>query len=559
MEEAGKKNDHTNSSPGEGAAQFSVKGNIVDILSKKIYPGKIFIENGRIHAIEQLSSDQKLPNFILPGFVDAHVHIESSMLVPSEFAKLAVVHGTVATISDPHEIANVCGLEGVEFMIANGKTVPFKFHFGAPSCVPATVFETAGAALDAEAVDLLLQKDEIHYLSEMMNFPGVLNKDEEVMTKIASAKKYGKPVDGHAPGLRGELAKKYIDAGISTDHECFTREEALDKLQYGMKILIREGSAAKNFEALVDLLNDYPDKIMFCSDDKHPDSLVEGHINLLCRRAVAKGIDVFKVLQAACINPVEHYKMKVGLLQLGHMADLIVVEDLEQFKVLETYINGELVAEQGVSKVNSETSAVINNFDCDEISEQDLKFEIKEHGSQIEVIEALDGQLITNKILAAPKVVNDEMVSDPANDILKMVVVNRYKNSPVAKGFVKNFGFKSGAIASSVAHDSHNIIAVGADDESICNAINLVIREKGGVSCAGRRDMVLPLPIAGLMSNEDGYKVAEMYTAIDKAAKALGSKLSAPFMTLSFMALLVIPHLKLSDLGLFDGDKFEFV
>ncbi len=546
---------------GGGGMSLSVKGNIVDVFSKKIYPGKIFIEDGKIKSIEKLSADQKLPNFILPGFIDAHVHIESSMLVPSEFAKLAVVHGTVATISDPHEIANVCGLKGVEFMIANGKTVPFKFHFGAPSCVPATIFETAGAALDAEEVDLLLQKNEINYLSEMMNFPGVLNGDEEVMNKIASAKKYNKPVDGHAPGLRGEEAKRYIDAGISTDHECFTKEEALDKLQYGMKILIREGSAAKNFEALIDLLNDYPDKIMFCSDDKHPDSLVEGHINLLCQRAVAKGLDVFKVLQAACINPVEHYKMNVGLLKEGDAADLIVVEDLNDFKVQETYINGELVAEKGVTKIIAEKSDVINNFNCDEKKISDFRFEILDFfpGDFINVIEALDGQLITNKIIVTPKIENAEIVSDTENDILKMVVVNRYKNAAVAKAFVKNFGLMHGAIASSVAHDSHNIIAVGVDDESICRAVNLVIKEKGGVSCVeNNNDLILSLPVAGLMSNEDGYKVAELYTAIDKAAKDLGSKLSAPFMTLSFMALLVIPHLKLSDLGLFDGDKFEF-
>ena len=548
--------------------KFFVKGNIVDIFSKKIYPAKVFIEDGKIKLIEHLSADQKLPNFILPGFVDAHVHIESSMLVPSEFAKLAVVHGTVATISDPHEIANVCGLHGVEFMIENGKTVPFKFHFGAPSCVPATIFETAGAALNAEAVDLLLQKEEIHYLSEMMNFPGVLNGDEEVLNKIASSKKYKKPVDGHAPGLRGEMAKKYIDAGITTDHECFTKEEALDKLQYGMKILIREGSAAKNFEALIDLLNDYPDKIMFCSDDKHPDSLVEGHINLLCQRAVAKGIDVFKVLQAACINPVEHYKMNVGLLREGDAADMIVVEDLKDFKVIETYINGELVAANGITKIKCEKSKVINNFNCEEKEVSDFKFKISDSpfGGLGGVIEALDGQLITNKIMVTPKVVNDEIVSDTENDILKTVVVNRYKNSPVAKAFVKNFGLKHGAIASSVAHDSHNIIAVGVDDESICRAVNLVIKEKGGISLTPgpspqveRGELILHLPVAGLMSNEDGYKVAGLYTAIDKAAKDMGSKLSAPFMTLSFMALLVIPHLKLSDQGLFDGDKFEFV
>lgn len=539
---------------------FSVKGNIVNVFLKKIYPGKIFIKDGKIESIEHLSQDQKISNFILPGFIDAHVHIESSMLVPSEFAKLAVVHGTVATISDPHEIANVCGLPGVEFMIENGKTVPFKFHFGAPSCVPATIFETAGATIDADGIDNLMKKKEIHYLSEMMNFPGVLNGDEEVMKKIASAKKYNKPVDGHAPGLRGEQAKKYIEAGISTDHECFTREEALDKLQYGMKILIREGSAAKNFEALIDLLNDYPDEIMFCSDDKHPNSLVDGHINLLCQRAVAKGIDVFKVLQAACINPVKHYNMNVGLLKPGDTADFIMVEDMVNFKVLETYINGELVASAGISKVISTKSQVINNFNCNEKKVEDFKFKITHLKPHIEIIEAMDGQLITNKLLIKPKIIDDEIVSDTENDILKIAVVNRYKTAGASIAFIKNFGLKHGAIASSVAHDSHNIIAVGADDESICRAINLIIKENGGVSCVGNNnDKVLPLPIAGLMSNEDGYKVAKLYTAIDKAAKDLGSGLSAPFMTLSFMALLVIPHLKLSDMGLFDGDKFELI
>jgi len=558
MNEVKKESANTFSGVDMGEKQFSVKGNIVDITSKIIYPGKIFIEGGKIHSIEKLSAGQILPNFILPGFIDAHVHIESSLLVPSEFAKLAVVHGTVATISDPHEIANVCGLQGVEFMIENGKTVPFKFHFGAPSCVPATVFETSGATLNLKQVDFLLQKNEIYYLSEMMNFPVVLHGDEEVMNKIASSKKYNKPVDGHAPGLRGQHAKKYIDAGISTDHECFTPEEALDKLQYGMKILIREGSAAKNFEALIDLLNDYPDKIMFCSDDKHPDSLAEGHINLLCRRAIAKDIDVFKVLQAACINPVEHYKMNVGLLKEGDDADFIIVEELENLKVLETYINGELVAEKGISKIKTASIKVINNFNCDEKKITDFRYEISDFESKIEVIEALDGQLITNKISAVPKIINQEIVSDVDNDILKIVVVNRYKNAPVAKAFVKNFGLKHGAIASSVAHDSHNIIAVGVDDENICRAVNMVIKEKGGISCAGSQDLILPLPVAGLMSNEDGYKVAGLYTAIDKAAKELGSTLSAPFMTLSFMALLVIPHLKLSDLGLFDADKFEF-
>jgi adenine deaminase len=542
----------------------SITGNIVDIFNKEIFYGEVVVENGKIASIKKLPTvNDKLqtPNYILPGFIDSHVHIESSMLVPGEFAKLAVVHGTVATISDPHEIANVCGMEGVQFMIANGKTVPFKFHFGAPSCVPATVFETAGAALNVAEVDTLLQDDDIFYLSEMMNFPGVLNADEEVLQKIAAAKKYNKPVDGHAPGLTGELAKKYIDAGITTDHECFTKEEALDKIKYGMKILIREGSAAKNFEALIDLLHDYPNEIMFCSDDKHPDSLVDGHINKLCARAVAKGIDVFKVLQAACINPVLHYKMKVGLLRAGDAADFIVVEDLKDFKVWQTYIDGELVAEEGQSLVISQPAAVLNNFDCSKKNILDFRFTIADFGETVFAIEALDGQLITNKIICKPIVKDGFYESDTANDILKIVVVNRYKNAPVAKAFIKNFGLHQGAIASSVAHDSHNIVAVGVDDASICKAVNLVIAAQGGVSSVSlEKEMILALPVAGLMSNDDGYKVAAAYTAIDKMVKEeLGSTLTAPFMTLSFMALLVIPHLKLSDRGLFDGDGFRLI
>lgn len=540
---------------------LKIKGNIVDIGAKEIFFGEVIIENQKIKSVEKIGNPQSDFPFVLPGFIDSHVHIESSMLVPSEFAKIAVVHGTVATVSDPHEIANVCGIEGVEYMIENGKTVPFKFHFGAPSCVPATIFETAGAALDANSVDALLSKNDIYYLSEMMNFPGVLNNDEEVFAKIYSAKKYNKPVDGHAPGVRGKDAKKYIDAGISTDHECFTEEEALDKLKYGMKILIREGSAAKNFEALINLLNDFEDEIMFCSDDKHPDSLVKSHINELCKRAVAKGIDVFKVLKAACINPVKHYKMDVGLLKSGDKADFILVEDLKNFKVQATYINGEKVAENGKSEIKPAAASVINNFSCQKKKPQDFKIKIS--GFSGGIIEALDGQLITNKLDENPKEKDGFYVSDTEKDILKLVVVNRYKDAPIAKAFIKNFGFKRGAIASSVAHDSHNIIAVGVDDESICDAINLVIEKKGGVSVADNNNssfnQVLALPVAGLMSNEDGYQVAEKYTSIDAAAKEMGSDLAAPFMTLSFMALLVIPHLKLSDKGLFDGDSFKLI
>ncbi len=541
---------------------FSISGNLVDIWQKKIYPATIEVVNGTIHAILP-STETFTGKYILPGFIDSHVHIESSMLIPSEFARLAVVHGTVSTVSDPHEIANVCGLAGVEFMINNGKKVPFKFNFGAPSCVPATIFETAGAALNSEDVKKLLEKSEIKYLSEMMNFPGVLHQDAEVMKKIEAAHALGKPIDGHAPGLMGELAKKYIDAGISTDHECFTAAEALDKLGFGMKIIIREGSAAKNFEALIELLNNHPNQILFCSDDKHPDSLEAGHINQLCARAIAKGIDLFKVLQAACVNPVLHYKLDVGLLRQADAADFIVTDSLTDFIIKQTYIDGILVAENGKSFIESVKEIPINQFVCNEIETSSLILLANNYPSQdqkIPVIEALDGQLITNKLWLKGKEINEALESDTENDILKMVVVNRYHTAPIAKCFIKNFGFKKGAIASSVAHDSHNIVAIGTTDESLCKAINLVIKESGGVSCVDQeKSLVLGLPVAGLMSANDGYAVAKSYTEIDAMAKSLGSNLQAPFMTLSFMALLVIPHLKLSDKGLFDGDQFSFL
>ena len=537
---------------------FILEGNVVDIRNEKIFAAAIHVVNGTIASIEEKQNTTS-GSFILPGFIDAHVHIESSMLVPAEFARLAVVHGTVATVSDPHEIANVCGAKGVEFMIENGNTVPFKFYFGAPSCVPATSFENAGAVLDSDEVEKLLRKPEIKYLSEMMNFPGVLNNDGDIMKKIAAAKTMNKPVDGHAPGLTGEDVKKYIAAGISTDHECFTKEEAEVKLKNGMKIIIREGSAAKNFEALIELLEVYPDDIMFCSDDKHPDSLVSAHIDQLCARAIKKGINLFHVLGAACINPVLHYGLDVGLLKPGDPADFIVVEDLESFNVRQTYISGQLVAEHGSSKITTSPPNIINHFSCNPITEADIEHQWN-GSNMLPAIEAVDGQLITNRVFVHPLVVNNQVVSDPASDILKIIVVNRYSPAAPAVALIKNFGLKRGAIASSVAHDSHNIVAVGADDANLCQAVNLLIQSKGGISVSSaERELVLPLPIAGLMSVEDGYTVAENYSTLDAAAKELGSTLAAPFMTLSFMALLVIPHLKISDMGLFDGDSFSFM
>ena len=534
---------------------MNVKGNIIDILNKRIFKGEVVIENGYISAIREVNHE--VENYILPGFVDAHIHIESSMVVPSEFAKIAVVHGTVATVSDPHEIANVLGVKGVDFMIENGKKVPLKFNFGAPSCVPATSFESAGAIIDAADIKLMMENPDIKYLAEMMNYPGVLFDDEEVLKKIEHAKNNNKPIDGHAPGLRGDDVTKYIAAGISTDHECFTFDEALEKLQKGMKVLIREGSAAKNFEALIALLPEHFENMMFCSDDKHPDDLLLGHINQLCERAVAKGIDVFKVLQAACVNPVKHYNLEVGLLQKGDAADFILVDNLKEFNVLETYINGELVAKNGESFVKSVPFEILNNFNTDTKKVADFRFESS--ANKIRVIEALDGELVTNNIEADTLIVDGNLVSNTATDVLKMTVVNRYKNEAPAIAFIKNFGIKEGAIASSVGHDSHNIIAIGVSDEAICKAVNLIIENRGGVCAINNiEEKIVSLPVAGIMSDLSLEEIGKSYAELDQMAKEMGSKLRAPYMSLSFMALLVIPSLKLSDKGLFDGTSFQF-
>ena len=540
---------------------FSISANIVDVVNREIFPGSITVTDTKITKITR--TQEKYDTYILPGFVDAHVHVESSMLVPSEFARLAVVHGTVATVSDPHEIGNVLGVAGIRYMIENGKKVPFKFYFGASSCVPATVFETAGAEITPDDIKELFEKDGLKYLSEMMNYPGVLFDDPVALEKIKIAHTLGRPVDGHAPGLRGDEAKKYISAGITTDHECFTLDEALDKVKYGMKILIREGSAAKNYNALHTLIKNYPSMVMFCSDDKHPNDLVAGHINQVVSRSVALKYDLFDVLGAACVNPVKHYGLEVGLLQQGDPADFIVVDDLTEFKVKQTYIDGNIVAVSGKSLIIKSEAKVINNFNASKKKPEDFALPAGGYeGKQIRVIEALEGQLITNELHCTPKSINGNgnLVSDIENDVLKLAVVERYKNGPPAIAFIKNFGLKKGAIASCVAHDSHNIIAVGTSDADICNAVNAVIEAKGGISVTdGRWTETLPLPVAGIMSNEDGYIVAEKYSNIDSFAKELGSSLHAPYMTLSFMALLVIPQLKLSDKGLFDGKAFKFV
>ena len=514
------------------------------------------IENGRIADIIQEQKDYE--NYIIPGLVDAHIHIESTMLIPSEFARLAVIHGTVATVSDPHEIANVLGMNGVKFMIGNGEMVPLKFYFGAPSCVPASHFETSGASISLEEIDELMQFDQIKYLGEVMNFPGVLNDDPIVLGTIQIARKYAKPVNGHAPGLRGKNLEKYINAGISTDHECTTRAEALEKIKLGMKVLIREGSASKNFEELISIVEEHYESCMFCSDDKHPDDLVKGHINDLVKMALDRDIDLMKVLRVACVNPVLHYGLDVGLLRKGDSADFILVDSLDNLNILKTYINGEIVAEKGRSFIPRGRSDIINNFN---VGKKEVKdFALSHKSGDINVIEAIENQALTNRLVVTPKVTDGFVVSDVERDILKIVVVNRYRDAKVAVGFIKNFGLKQGAIASSVAHDSHNIIAVGINDEYICRAVNLVIENRGGICAVSQdREMGLPLPIAGIMSNKDYSMVAKRYAETDNMARSIGSTLQAPFMTLSFMALLVIPKIKLSDRGLFDSDNFNFI
>jgi adenine deaminase len=534
------------------------EGNIVNIFDNSIFFGVISVFEGRIFNIVRTKEEMPEAPYFLPGFVDAHVHIESSMLVPSQFGKIAVVHGTVGTVSDPHEIANVLGTKGVEFMIENGEKIPFKFCFGAPSCVPATEFETAGAIVSVDDIEYLMANPKIGYLAEMMNFPGVIYENEEVLAKLAIAKKYHKPIDGHAPGLRGEQSQKYFSYGITTDHECFSYDEAKEKLEMGVKVLIREGSAAKNFNDLISLANEYSAQMMFCSDDKHPDDLVEGHINLLVKRAVESGVNVFKALRMASLNPVRHYDLNIGLLREGEPADFIEVNNLQDFKVLATYIDGNLVASKGVTLIQDVKAVKVNNFSAKAIKAEDLNIEIPKDSKSIKTIKVNDGQLITDSFLFDLAQRDADFLT--TNDILKLVVYNRYKEDQPKLAFINGFGIKNGAIASSVAHDSHNIIAVGTSDEDIEQAINLIVREKGGISVVADEKMgVLPLPIAGLMSDRDGYEVAKDYTQIDQFTKSqLNCTLKSPFMSLSFMALLVIPSLKLSDKGLFDGNTFEF-
>lgn len=533
---------------------MKIKGNYVDVINRLVYKAELSIESGIVKDIVRV--DECPDVYLIPGIVDSHVHIESSMLTPQRFASVAVKHGTVASVSDPHEIANVMGVEGVNYMINDGNKSPFKFFFGAPSCVPATSFETSGFVLNSKDVENLMSRKEIKYLSEMMNFPGVIMGDKEVMAKIEAAKKHGKPIDGHAPGVVGDDLIKYAKAGITTDHESTNANEAIDKIKQGIKLQIREGSAAKNYEALIDVIDKYPDQVMLCTDDCHPDDLIEKHILNLVKRGVAKGYDVFDMLRAATVNPVEHYNLEVGLLQKGDSADIVVLDNLSDFNVLETYIDGELVFSNNKSHIQIKDSKLINNFNCNTITPNQIL--VKDKAANIRVMLAFDGDLYTGTEVLKPKVIDENIVSDTERDILKIVVVNRYNQSEPVVGFIKNFNFKKGAIAGSIAHDSHNIIAVGVSDTDIVNAINTVIKSKGAIVAVSDNELTkLELPLAGLMTNEDAYAVAEKYKQINQKPKEWGSRLHAPFMTLSFMALLVIPELKIGDKGLFNLNSFS--
>lgn len=538
-----------------------IEGNIVDIHQRRIYPGEIWLSEGRIMEIQE--NQKNYSTYLLPGFIDAHVHIESSMLTPENFAKLIIPQGTLAIVNDPHEIANVCGKEGIYFMLESARKSFLKIFFGIPSCVPATSFDCAGNVISTSDVEELAVSGDFKLLSEMMNVPGVLQEDPEVCRKIEIARNYNLPVDGHAPLLAGEELKKYIQAGITTDHECSNLQEAIEKIEAGMKIIIREGSAARNYEALKELIRLYPDKVMFCTDDAHPDMILKkGHINNIVKKALADGYDFFDVIRIACYNPVQHYRLTVGTLQKGDFADFMRIENLESFRVLEAYIAGKKIYENGQflgEKHFSDTISRVfpNYFVHDLIEPKDL---VKQIFKQTDVMEVIDGEILTRKYVYDLPSEKINFESDLKEDVLKIVYLNRYKNGKPQIAFVKGFGIKEGAFASSIAHDSHNILAVGCTDKEITDAINALISAKGGLVVAkGGKTECLSLPIAGIMSDKEGMEVAGQYEKLNERLKEMGCSLQSPFMTLAFMSLLVIPELKIGEKGLFDFESFRFL
>ncbi|MFH2142342.1 MAG: adenine deaminase [Bacteroidota bacterium] len=537
---------------------MQISGNIVDVTRKEIYYGSFEIKSGRISRLTKISSEKKNKYYLMPGFVNSHIHIESTMLSPAEYARCVIRFGSVAAICDPHEIANVLGVYGIDFMIENGKNVPFKFYYGVPSCVPATEYETSGFELNAEVIKSLLKNDDISFLAEVMNYPAVLNNDKEIYEKINAAHHYKKPVDGHAPGLSGKDLYKYSNAGITTDHECFSYDEALEKIKAGIKIQIREGSAAKNFNALYKLIDQFPDEVMICTDDSHPDDLQKGHLNIILKQGINKNLNIFNLLKTVTVNPIKHYNLNVGLLNEGDPADFIEVDNLKELNVTKTYIRGKLLFNGKKVFFPESKMLSINNFNRSKISDKDIQLSSNEKFTS--TIGVIDGELITKHFMFKLNKINNYLQPDITNDVLKIVIANRYNDAKPSVGFIHNFGLIRGAIASTIAHDSHNIIAVGVSDEMIVKAINRLVETKGGIVACDETEIVeLSLEIAGLMTNEKIEVVSQKYISINKKAKELGSQLKAPFMTLSFMSLLVIPELKLSDKGLFDVTKFKFI
>lgn len=532
-----------------------IEGVIVRPQSREKFGARIVVAGQHIKSIVK-DSTIKAP-FILPGFIDSHVHIESSMLIPSRFAEMAVKHGTVAVVTDPHEVANVAGVEGIRFMVEDSKTVPLKFFFGVPSCVPATPLEKSGATIDHQQVYELLSEPDFHFLAEMMNFPGVINNDRDVVMKLDAAKKFKKPVDGHAPGFTGEDLKKYVAAGISTDHECSSIDEALERINFGQIIQIREGSAARNFSSLAPLIAQHPESLMFCTDDSHPDFLELGHINKIVARAVAKGYDLFDVLNIATQIPQKHYGFSLGKLEVNDLADFIIVDNLQDFNVLQTYIDGSSVYRnknitfnlQDVPKPNYQFRTATPSID-------DLRVVVQ--GNTMNVIEVFPDELITNWVkYPVSQNCGQEINSMLNEDIIKIVLLNRYENTVPVVGFIKGFNLKSGAIAASIAHDSHHILAIGANDESLVSTLKWIVSHRGGI-CFAENSVVdgIPLPYFGLMTDSNGQDVSTTYKKLNASISKAGSKLNAPFMTASFMALTVIPFLKINHNGLFDVNKF---
>lgn len=530
---------------------MKLKGNLVDVFTEDVYPAEVTFDK-EIVSIQKIDQEQSL--YILPGFIDSHIHIESSMLCPSRFAEAAIPHGTTCTISDPHEIANVVGMEGIEYMIKDAQVL--KVYYTAPSCVPATAFETSGGTITDKDIDTLFKRYNLISLGEVMNFPGVILKNYEIMKKIAVAKKYEKPIDGHAPGLSGADLKAYCDQGISTDHECTSLEEAQEKQNLGMKIMIREGTAPKNLKALLGL--DY-DRCFLVSDDLHAEDLQKGHIDCLLKKAVSHGIDPVKAVKMVTINPAEHYSLNNGVIAPQRAADIVLVDDLSQFSVKKVFIDGVLQAVDGKPLFTVNPIQLKSTLSTTRVSPSDYAVRSENPTVKVRVITVVEGQLCTKASEAYLSCENGVVLTDTEQDILKLAVVERYGHNRIAIAFVRGFGLKEGALASSVAHDSHNIICVGVSDRCMAEAVVTLRDIEGGIVSCNTETRFLKLPVGGLMSYEPVDTVAEYHKEVEEYAQKMGCTLENPFMQLSFLALLVIPELKLSDKGLFDSERFAFV